>query len=159
MLISMDSLLSGIIGAIIGAVGAVVSVYLAEHIRSKDESKKLKTALKAELDLNQNIAKEILQQNRNINSNARDNNHWQWCEIIQFSETAWNAVISTGKLSYLDEKMIEPLANAFMMVKRANFIAGKIMAGKFHPIEGQKYTERVKIADESIGQALEVMGK
>lgn len=159
MQLSIDSLLSGIIGAIIGAIGAVGSVYIAEHIRSKDESKKLKAALKAELDLNKNIGKEILSKNKNVKFNAKDQSSWGWCEIIQFSETAWNAIISTGKLSYLDESMIEPLSNAFMMVKRANFVAEKIMSGRYQPIEGQKYTERVKIADESIGKALEVMGK
>src|SRR5215213_5648156 len=98
---------SAFVGAIIGAI---VSFALAEFSSNKRERKKLVTAIKSELKLNIDVAKDILEANKRIDFTSTDEKTWEWCEIIPMSDSAWVAMLSTGSLSYLKHKMIEPLS-------------------------------------------------
>jgi hypothetical protein len=147
-------LLTALIGAIIGAAS---SFALSEYTKRKDERKKLLTALRTEIRLNLEVAQEIIRTNSDINFDAKDDRQWEWCEVIPFSEFAWIAVTSTGALSHLDQKLIEPLSRAFAMVKRSNFAAEKIKAGRYNPREGKEYTLRVRKTKEELEVAMKVL--
>jgi hypothetical protein len=148
-------LLTVLIGAIIGAV---FSFALSEYTKRKDERKKLLTALRTEVSLNLEVAQEILNTNSLINFDTKDEKQWGWCEVVPFSEAAWIAVTSTGALSHFDQKLIEPLLRVFAMVKKANFAAEKMKAGRYDPREGKEYTLRVHKAKEELEAALKVLG-
>jgi len=144
--------------ATIGAIiGAAASFFFTEYSKGKDERLKLVSAVRTELEMNLEIAREILHTNEQINFDSNDNQAWEWCEIIPFSESAWSAVISTGQLVNFKVPMISPLSRAFAMVKRANFAAEKISSGKYHPREGKEYTQRVRMAMDSTQKALDVL--
>ena len=148
-------LLTVLIGAILGAV---FSFALSEYTKRKDERKKLLTALRTEVSLNLEVAQEILNTNSLINFDTKDEKQWGWCEVVPFSEAAWIAVTSTGALSHFDQKLIEPLLRVFAMVKKANFAAEKMKAGRYDPREGKEYTLRVHKAKEELEAALKVLG-
>ncbi|WP_157817776.1 hypothetical protein [Candidatus Thiodictyon syntrophicum] len=148
-----------IISAFVGAIiGALVSFALAEFSNSRNEKKKIITAIKSEIKLNIDIAKDILEVNRKIEFDAKDERRWEWCDIITMSDLAWAAMLSTGTLSHLTQIQIDPLSSAYGMVRRANFAAEKIKAGKYQPREGKEYNKRVEYALESLEKALAVLG-
>jgi len=148
-------LLTALIGAIIGAV---FSFALSEYTKRKDERKKLLTALRTEVSLNLEVAQEILRINSVVNFDTKDEKQWGWCEVIPFSEAAWIAVTSTGALSHFDQRLIEPLLRVFAMVKKSNFAAEKMKAGRYDPREGREYTLRVQKTKEELEAAMKVLG-
>jgi hypothetical protein len=147
-------ILSAFGGAIIGAV---LSFALTEYTKRKDEWKKFYSALHTEIVLNLDVAPEILLKNTNINFDARGGKQWGWCEVIPFSEAAWIAITSTGVISRFDEKVIDLLTRSYALVKRANFIAEKIKAGRYDPREGKEYTLRVQETREVLEATLKAL--
>lgn len=145
---------SALTGAIIGAM---VSFALAAHSKHKDEQKKALTAIRSEVKLNLEVAEEILKANVTIDFKAKDQRKWRWCEIIPFSDVGWIAVISTGGLSHLNQDVVEPLIRAYAMVRRANYTAEKIKAGRYEPREGKKYCDRVECAKKYLEEALSLL--
>ena len=149
-----------IISAFIGAIiGAIVSFALAEYSGNRSERKKITTSLTSEIELNIDIADDILNVNDKIEFDAVDERRWEWCEIIPMSDSAWVAVLSTGAISSVNGDAIQPLSKAFSLVRRANYAAEKIKAGKYHLREGKEYNARVREAREILEQALRIMQK
>jgi len=147
-------LLTALVGAIIGAV---CSFALSEYVKRRDERIRLLAALRTEVRLNLEVAQEILRINSDINFDAKGESQWEWCEVVPFSESAWNAVTTTGALSHFDQKLIEALSQAFAMVKRSNFAAEKIKAGKYNPREGKQYTLSVRKAKEELEPIMKLL--
>ncbi|MHC4120256.1 MAG: hypothetical protein ACYSWO_22410 [Planctomycetota bacterium] len=131
---------SALIGAIIGAM---VSFALAAYSKRKDEEKKVLTAIRSEVRLNLEVAEEVLKANAGIDLKGTDEQGRKWCDIIPFSDVGLIAVISTGGLSHLKRNVIEPVIRACTMVRRANFAAEKIKAGRYNPRKGREYYDRL----------------
>ena len=147
-----------IIAAFIGAIiGASVSFTLSEYSKHRGERKKVLTAIRSEIKLNLDVAEEVLEANSDVNFKAADKRQQKWCVIVPMSEVAWMTVLSTGRLYSLNQETIESLSRAFAMVKRANFAAGKIQAGRFEPKKGKEYNSCVRRTRESLIKALKVL--
>jgi hypothetical protein len=149
-----------LIGALLGAIiGAIASFTLAEISKRKQEKDKILAALSIELDLNLEVADEILKFNSKIDFDSKMPDSWEWCDIIPFSDSAWTAVISGGNISKLNLSIIEPLSRSYAQIRRANYIAAKIQAGRYQPREGKEYTFRVNKVKVELIHALDLIKK
>lgn len=150
--------------AFVGAViGAVVSFVLAEYSSRRSERKRMRAAVQAEVSLNSRLAEEIrvahadIDWERAASSDRREDR--PWVEIIGFSDGAWTAALSGGRLNQIPEDMVPVLTEAYTKVRRANFIATKIQVGRFDYEEGHEYSRRVADAGDSLAKALQTFGE
>ena len=138
-------------------IGAIVSFALSEFSSNIRERKKLITAIRSELELNIEIAQAILDANERNDFISTDEKSWEWCEIIPMSDSAWVAMLSTGSFSHLKQISIEPLSAAYSIVRRANFAAEKIKAGKYQPRKGKEYNNCVEHALPAMERARDAL--
>src|SRR5208282_3178639 len=141
----------------VAILSAVFGFELSEYAKRKDERRKLLTALRIEIRLNIDAAQEILRINSEINFDAKDESQWKWCEVIPFSESAFNIVMNTGALYKFEPKIIQSLSLTATMIKRSNFAAEKIKAGRYDPREGKKYTLNVSETKEVLEAAMKIL--
>jgi hypothetical protein len=139
-----------ILVALISAfIGAITTFTLTTLYKNRENRKKVLNAVRSELKLNIELARDISEKN-----NVKKIKGGGKCVIIPFAEGALQGVISSGELSQINRKMVEPLIKAYAMIKRVNFVAEKIKHGTYRKSVGIEYTLRVYEANKNLTQVL-----
>jgi hypothetical protein len=143
-----------IIAALVGAlIGSIVSLLLSEHLKNKDEIKKVMIALNSETIINLEVASEILDSESKKNPQDNTFPSSPWCEIIPFSDAAWNSAVGSGHLRSVKTGSLIVLIRAYTMINAANYLAFKIQSGRFDSREGAEYKKRVELAKVALEKA------
>ncbi len=142
-----------ILNAIAGAAaGAVITFVATGWAKRRTERARALVALGTELALNLDAATKVLE--KNCSYLPHPFNKKQWWEILDFPQSAWDAVLNSGSLSRLTPVTVEAVSRAYILLRRADYSARKLQVGQFDPCEATQYTLRVYDAGEAISGAL-----
>ncbi len=148
-----------VVAGLVGAVaGATVAFALTEWQKRRHSKRKIIAALRSEFEVALELADEVTSLNRAFVAMAESNSpSYEWCEIAPFPTVAWDAAIAGGGVQELSEEAIRAAAKVSVAVLRANYVAGKIQAGRFDRQEAGRYNELIEELRQRLADALALM--